>query len=277
MSNVQTVKQLREIAKERSLRGYYHLKKADLKIEKLKESHGDNKPGSSYTTMKKTELLSEAKKRGLKGYSRLNKAGLIERLEKSKSDTIKPVPKPRPKPALIPRPTRPPPPPPAQKPAIKPDADFFPVEQTFDKTHGRYRIDGKDEISVDSFFNKIRQELVELIGKELRFLKSAKIQTIAWIQFIKEENHESVEFKKAFNSKMTEFHQGSNFEELIEKMFNHMKKQIENPALPSSGFVLDRVLYIDIDFHKLKLTRGSSYIPLPDVLAKKESNNQPQE
>ena len=50
-----------------------------------------------------------------------------------------------------------------------------------------------------------------------------------------------------------------------------MKKQIENPALPSSGFVLDRVLYIDIDFHKLKLTRGSSYIPLPDVLAKKKA------
>ena len=70
---------------------------------------------------------------------------------------------------------------------------------------------------------------------------------------------------------MTEFHQESNFEEMIEKMFNHMKKQIENPALPSSGFVLDHVLYIDIDFHKLKLTRGSSYIPLPDVLAKKKA------
>ena len=112
------MKQLREIAKERGLRGYYCLKKADL-IEKLKESHGDNKPGSSYTAMKKTELLSEAKKRGLKGYSCLNKAGLIELLEKSKSDTIKPVSKPRPKPASIPRPTRPPPPPLAQKPGTQ--------------------------------------------------------------------------------------------------------------------------------------------------------------
>ena len=126
--NVKTVKQLPKIAKERGLRSYYCLKKADL-IEKLRESHGDNKPGSSYTAMKKIELLSEAKKRGLKGYSHLNKAGLIELLEKSKSDTIKPVSKPRPKPASIPRPTRPPPPP--QKLAPRTDADFFPIEQAF--------------------------------------------------------------------------------------------------------------------------------------------------
>ena len=46
-------------------------------------------------------------------------------------------------------------------------------------------------------------------------------------------------------------------------MFTHMKMQVENPALVNR-FVLDRVLFLDINFHKLNLTRGSSYLPFPD-------------
>ena len=50
-----------------------------------------------------------------------------------------------------------------------------------------------------------------------------------------------------------------------------MKEQIENPALLNSKFVFNEVLYIDVDFHQLNLTRGSSYIPLPDWLARKKA------
>ena len=50
---------------------------------------------------------------------------------------------------------------------------------------------------------------------------------------------------------------------LFNKMFNKIIEQVENPALPQSGFVIDKILNIDVDFHKLKLTRGSSYLPLP--------------
>ena len=48
-----------------------------------------------------------------------------------------------------------------------------------------------------------------------------------------------------------------------------MYQQIENPALRDSKFVFNGVIHMDIDFHRLNLTRGSSYIPLPDWLAKK--------
>ena len=54
-------------------------------------------------------------------------------------------------------------------------------------------------------------------------------------------------------------------------MFDKIKTQIENPALPASGFALDRVLHLDIDFHKLILTRGNSFIPLPDWISKKKA------
>ena len=52
-------------------------------------------------------------------------------------------------------------------------------------------------------------------------------------------------------------------------MIAHMKEQTENPALLNSRFVFDEVLFMDIDFHQLELTRGSSYIPLPQWLSNK--------
>ena len=59
--------------------------------------------------------------------------------------------------------------------------------------------------------------------------------------------------------------QGSNMGEIIEKMFAHKKTQYENPAFANSRFVFNQViLYLDINFHNLKLTRGISYLTLPD-------------
>ena len=49
-----------------------------------------------------------------------------------------------------------------------------------------------------------------------------------------------------------------------------MKEQIENPALLNSRFVYE-VLFTNIDFHQLNFTRGSSYLPLPEWLAKKKA------
>ena len=54
-------------------------------------------------------------------------------------------------------------------------------------------------------------------------------------------------------------------------MIEHMSQQIENPALKDSKFVFDRIMHININFHRLNLTRGSSYIPLPDWLTKKKA------
>ena len=59
--------------------------------------------------------------------------------------------------------------------------------------------------------------------------------------------------------------------EIVTAMIEHMAQQIENPALRNSKVVFDRILHMDIDFHRLNLTRGSSYIPLPDWLMKKKA------
>ena len=42
--------------------------------------------------------------------------------------------------------------------------------------------------------------------------------------------------------------QRSDFGQIIEEMFAHMKTQVENPALANSKFVFDQVLFLDISF-----------------------------
>ena len=62
----------------------------------------------------------------------------------------------------------------------------------------------------------------------------------------------------------------------MDEMVGHMETQIENPALLKSRFRFDEVLYLDINFHQLNLTRGNSYLPLPDWLARKKVIINPQ-
>ena len=71
-----------------------------------------------------------------------------------------------------------------------------------------------------------------------------------------------------FNSRMTSVYRGSDLEQIVDGMFAHMNTQIENPALLNSRFVFDEVLFLDVNFHQLNLTRGSSYLPLPNYIAK---------
>ena len=75
----------------------------------------------------------------------------------------------------------------------------------------------------------------------------------------------------AFNRRLIEIHQSSNLNEIVDGMIVHMKTQIKNPALLRSGFKLDELLCLDINFHQLNLTRGSSCIPLPDWLTRKKA------
>ena len=64
---------------------------------------------------------------------------------------------------------------------IKEPAPFKPIEleQAFGGAYRSYRVNGRPKIDVDPFFNKIREELIESIKRELKTLASARIQTTA--------------------------------------------------------------------------------------------------
>ena len=61
-----------------------------------------------------------------------------------------------------------------------------------------------------------------------------------------------------FNSLMTKFFEGSDINHLIQRMLAHIKAQTEKPKFPESGFTLDKIMHLFINFHRLVLTRGSS-------------------
>ena len=70
---------------------------------------------------------------------------------------------------------------------------------------------------------------------------------------------------------MTSVYRESDLDQIVDGMIANMKFQIENPALLNSRFVFDEVLYLDVNFHQLNLMRGSSYLPLPDFIAKRKA------
>ena len=156
---------------------------------------------------------------------------------------------------------------------IKEPEPFKPIEpeQAFGGAYRFYTVNGRPKIDVDSFFNRIRKELIELIKRELNTRTSARIQTTGWIRFVRdgpprgpgeahdEEGQERVEL--AFNSLMTSVYRGSETDQIVAGMIANMKFQIENPVLLNSRFVFDEFLCLDVNFHQLNLTRGSSYLP----------------
>ena len=115
-----------------------------------------------------------------------------------------------------------------------------------------------------------------MIKRELKTRTSARIQATAWIRFVRDDEEGQERVELAFNSLMTSVYQGSDLDQITDGMIANMKFQIENPALLNSRFVFDEVLFIDVNFHQLNLTRGSSYLPLPDFIAKRKAVINPQ-
>ena len=80
-----------------------------------------------------------------------------------------------------------------------------------------------------------------------------------------------IKVEMPINSFNRQFFEGSNTKELLQRMFEHIKAQVENPQMSESGFTLDQIMHLHINFHKLVLTRGSFCIVLPEWIAKKKA------
>ena len=79
-----------------------------------------------------------------------------------------------------------------------------------------------------------------------------------------------------FNSLMTKFFDTSAINDLIERMLAYIKAQTENPKFPESGFTPDKIMHLYINFHRLVLTRVSSYNVLPEWIKSKKAVINPQ-
>ena len=156
----------------------------------------------------------------------------------------------------------------AKREALRAEPNWGPrqLEAAFGGTYRRYRIDGITGMDPDTFFSRVRRFLIDLLRRESR-MGAIRSQTTTWIRFRKDD--ELVEL--AFNSRMVNVYNLSDMNEIVNEIITHMSGQIENPALSNSRFVLDEVLHMDVNFHRLNLMRGSSCLPLPEWLARKNA------
>ena len=145
------------------------------------------------------------------------------------------------------------------------------LEGAFGGAYRCYRIDGIEGkghvLDVETYFARTRKFLIDLLNKET-MNRAVRSQATIWIRFVRDEVEQ---VSLAFNSRMMTVYNLNDKNEIVTAMIEHMAQQIENPALRNSKLVFERVLYMDIDFHRLNLTRGSSYVPLPDWLMKKKA------
>ena len=88
------------------------------------------------------------------------------------------------------------------------------------------------------------------------------------------DNYERVEM--SFNSLMTEFFDASDINDLIQRMLAYIKAHTKNTKFPESGFTLDKIMHLYINFNRLVLTRGGSYIKLPEWIKSKKAMINPE-
>ena len=135
---------------------------------------------------------------------------------------------------------------------------FVQLQRVFSGVYRSYRIAGYPGIDPNTFFTRIQKMLVDLIQKETT-REAVRMQATMWIKFRK--GAETVNL--AFNSRMLAAYRLNDKNELVNGLIAHMLEQVKNPALRDSGFAVDEVINTNIDFHRLNLMRGSSYLPLP--------------
>ena len=175
------------------------------------------------------------------------------------------------------------------------DVDLTPsdYERALEGAYRGFVIPGIPKTDIDSYFGKINPNIKTLIKNQLKEMGSAKIIMTLWVRWKKRimplielgpqdaknfqdlddgttgDNYMRVEMP--FNSLMTEFFEASDINDLIQRMLAYIKVQAENPKFPESGFTLDKIMHLYINFHRLVLTRGSSYNELPKWLKSKKA------
>ena len=124
--------------------------------------------------------------------------------------------------------------------------------------------------NIDSYFDQAKPHIKTLIKNQLKKMGSAKIIMTLWViwkkpikllikldpedaknaQGLDDGTVGDIYYKKIempFSSLMTEFFDASDINDLIERML----AQTENPKFPESGFTLDKIMHLYINFHSL--------------------------
>ena len=150
------------------------------------------------------------------------------------------------------------------------------VTSAFDKHYERYRINGdkNKELSLTSYLDTVRQNVVELITKNN--IGERKVQlafSVLFINYLNNEKEEKYTYSDNIEIRTTD---DSNIitTSLYNSLIKEYQETLEN-KVEGSSFVFDYVNFLDIKFNQIDLISGSSYIETPKWLSNKKATINP--
>ena len=147
----------------------------------------------------------------------------------------------------------------------------IPHQHAINEVYRSFRLNGVNKMDIDSYLKLVESHLVKLARDQVTAMGSIKIQLILAVEFIHRSDGGIItKFPKS--NPITVLH-GSNIREIINEAYNTLKQSFEkiSNALDDSDYLFHRIVSLDVDIHEVDLTRGNSYIKLPEWIANKKA------
>ena len=149
------------------------------------------------------------------------------------------------------------------------------VRSSFENNFEEYEIRGNKNknLSLKQYNTVITPHLTKLLGDQKNSTKDEqKVQLTMEINF-RHFTNPSKNYTFYVKSTNTEMRNGDNTNDIFAEIFKTFLENYnreENILRNGSNFVFDSVDITYVQFHKIELKRGSSYIPFPEWVERKE-------
>lgn len=230
---VETVKQLRAMAKTAGLTGYSRMKKDQL-VE-LIETKTDKKLTHRSKPQTRKELTVQAKLHGLKGVSRLSKGQLLEKLQEKIREDRK---------------------------ATGNKIEIHPPQKSLKGAFTTWKITPIAKMDVETFLEISRVKRAEFV--EDFALKGAKINVVLHCPFIKinPTGKADDENEGHFHSGNYIFTEVTDLDEILEEMDEKIREKMAQWTSEKSGWTLKEIVKLQVNINKHRPLSGSQYTPL---------------
>jgi len=136
-----------------------------------------------------------------------------------------------------------------------------------------YKINNEDDdkLNFNNFFATNRGSIRDLILNCLDEHNSVKLNFELFGVYSKVTNDEYKKEIKSFNSKYQIVTKGTNLNDLIDKFIETILKKADEFQERDSGWALEEILFLEVNFAKYNPLRGSTYLKLPREIANKKA------
>ncbi|XP_063419676.1 uncharacterized protein LOC134704824 [Mytilus trossulus] len=237
----ETMKTLRQIAKDEGLRGVSRKnKEALVKLIEEKTIH----KFARQEVFSKKQLKSLAKNRGLTKYSHLKRDDLIQLVE----EDIKNAP-------------------------VEDEIKVIDRREALNGVFGTVVIEPAKPHDVTTFLKVSRSTIASTILDALTKKKALKVQLVLQVEMVKTNpaTGENIYVIPHFRSTLTTITESDDLELEIAFMMEKVKENMAKYMREGSGWTFSSVEKLEIHLNQFKPLKGASFIPTPSALAKKKA------